>query len=296
MEHDHQPSKTEGKSGSPPVRKNASRHLPSSVGALFDLQHAAGNRAVAKMLTASPNRVDAQRMALNRPAAEPISPITVQRDEFDAALKDQMDTSKLDFKTLAKGLIDRVNAAPDASDKEGGSTTEVEGDDSAEKGKTDTALPEPTKIPTQDDLDKREKALKERQRKLDHTPTAEEQKLLDKKAQLDALEQEMKDDAALKAREKKLLPKKKLTPFQEQKTKELDKLEQHQKDTKALEDREKKLKHQLDPAQEKKKEELDDLEEQQKDAEALKQWNKKRAKWRTPAGTSMKDLMKGRTF
>jgi hypothetical protein len=262
--------------------------VPSNATALFDLQQAAGNRAVAQMLIGP-------RTAHSSPATRPISPISVQRHDFDDALSAQMDASKLDYKALAKGLIERVNSPSDGSDKDTSKTDGEEGaTDAKVKGKADTALLEPTKIPDEVELKKRAADLKERQEKLDYKPTAEEQGRLDEKARLDALEQEMKDDAALKAREKKLnTPAKTMTSAEKKKTEELDALEQSQKETKALEDREKKLKQKLSPEQQKKKDELDDLDDEKKDAEALKEWNRKRSKVKLPAGKSMNDLLKG---
>jgi DNA repair exonuclease SbcCD ATPase subunit len=186
----------------------------------------------------------------------------------------------LDYKALAKGLIEKLNAPSDGSDKDAAKTEGEGATDGKAKGKVDTALPEPTKIPDEGELKKRAEDLKERQKKLDYKPTAEEQGRL----------AEMKDDAALKAREKKLKTPAKATSDAEKK---LDALEQEQKETKALEDREKKLKQTLSPEQQKKKDELDDLDDEKKDAEALKDWNRKRSKIKAPAGKAMKDLLKG---
>jgi hypothetical protein len=116
-------------------------------------------------------------MALDRSAAGPISPITVQRDEFDAALSRATDQSKLDFNELATALVttaDKLKHGSEDSDKVGASGTD--------KAATTTA------------------ALKARENKALHKLTPEEQAEKDK---VEDLEQQQKDAEAMHQWERK---------------------------------------------------------------------------------------------
>jgi hypothetical protein len=281
MEHENHVSKTEEKSGPAPARRDSPTPASSRSGLILDLQRAAGNRAVARMLTTATGGVSGPT------AAGPIVPINVQRDEFDAAVKKEMDPSKLDFNKLAKALVgsaDNLLKSPDASVKQ----------DSEKKGATadsqTSGTSDITKIPTKEELDKREEALT-------HEPTAEEQELLSRKERLDELQdfKSRKDKLHLTKGQQAALDK------ATDKNAALDELADQQKDETDLKARERELR--LTPEQKQalsvapnRKDAIADLEQKKKDDEERKQYMKKLNTPMNPGNKSMKELMGGRSL
>ena len=96
MAHDHAVSKTEGKSAGVPGRGKAGSHLRSGARSVLNLQNAAGNRAVARMLTEPASDVS---------ATAAVAPVSVQRDELVDALKREMGGQEVDFRQLAQTLL-----------------------------------------------------------------------------------------------------------------------------------------------------------------------------------------------
>jgi hypothetical protein len=157
MQHDHQVSKARGKAAGPATRREASTQLSAAARAVVDLQHAAGNRAVAKMLSGSAR-------GAHGPQADrgPISPISLQRDPLDDALKHEMDGRDVDYLKLAHALVtgaDTLIAGAGTSSQETG--TAANGTGTALGGKSATL---PTKTEEQRAAEKRTKELAEMKR------------------------------------------------------------------------------------------------------------------------------------
>ena len=105
MERGHDVSKAAEKSGSPPLRRNATPPISSGASAVLNLQRAAGNQAVARMLAG-------QSAGGLRP------PITVQRETWEEAVKKAMEGQYVDLDDFAQKLVTKMKE-PAASSKQG---------------------------------------------------------------------------------------------------------------------------------------------------------------------------------
>lgn len=184
MEHDHQSSKAEEKAAGPQVRKKTASPVPSSARAVFDLQRAAGNRAVAKMLKSPSGRPTVQRT--------PPAPVNVQRDltpsfesQLELAVKDV--GSEFDMKPFAESLVKLAGKSKGGA----GGTSSIGSGGKSKSGERLSA----------DDIAKRQKALDDKR-----TPEARQKaKLLkDKQDTLEAGEDRFKNEDKLRDAEQSL--------------------------------------------------------------------------------------------
>jgi hypothetical protein len=265
MAHDHEVSKTgktEGKATGAPARGKAGSHLRSNVRSVLDLQNAAGNRAVARMLTAPASAISAGRAGRDSSATAPIAPVTVQRDELVDALKREMGGEEVNFRQLAQTLLRRSETLAK------GPMTPVKENELAVKDKeagttatTTTAMKLRTAGLAGAGLLPMEELLK-REKELRRPVTREEKAARDKQEEL--LEVEKRQDKADELRVRETTLRRKLTP--------------------------------AEIAARDKKDELDDLEKEQKDAEELRQFERKRKKPLNPNNLTMNQLLGGRKF
>src|SRR5262249_45406209 len=101
MQQDHVESRAEEKSGSGPARAKTVSELTSQARTVLNLQHAAGNRAMARFLAPPARAVPVQRAAL--------SPVAVQRDELTDAIREVISEDdggeEVVFPALAQTLV-----------------------------------------------------------------------------------------------------------------------------------------------------------------------------------------------
>ncbi len=288
MAHDHAVSKTEAKSAGAP-RGKAGPQLPSGARSVLDLQNAAGNRAVARMLTAPPSRVSVPGAGRDASASAAVAPVSVQRDELVDALKREMGGQEVDFRQLAQTLLRgsetlaKGTTTPPkdnklaAKEKEAGTTATI-----TTGTKLRTAGLAGAGLLTVEELRKRERQLR-------RPLTTRELAARAKHEELEEVEQQQDKADELRQREAKL--RRGRTPREianEKKKAELDAFE-----------RERELRRELTPAEiaaRDKKDELDDLEQKKKDDEELRQFERKRKKPLNPQNLTMNQLLGGRKF
>jgi hypothetical protein len=197
-------SKAPEKSGSPPIRRNAVPAVSSGAGAILNLQRAAGNQAVAKMLTGPASGLNVQATRVQSPAADLAPPVNVQREWFEGAIDPLLKNQGMTPQEFAQKLIDKMNE----------SSASVGGTDSGQKKLTGTATTTTTAtptIPTQAALDKRKKQLDDQEKILTGKGlSADEQKLVDQSKELDLRQKKLQGEQDLKERKEKLT--KKLSP------------------------------------------------------------------------------------
>jgi hypothetical protein len=278
MERVHDVSDQAKKAEGATLRRSAGPQVRPGAGALLNLQRAAGNQAVARMLAASTN--DTQ------PAANDLAPpITVQRqDQLEGFIKTAMAGDYVDMKDFAEKLVLKLKE-PSAAAKSTASAT-LKGTEDATKA--EAANLASLNIPTKE-------ALAARKQELD----ADKAKLLRQariaKGLLTPEERERQAQAKeLKRLEEELRLKRRPLEIQE----ELRLRQQKLKDgEKAYEDRLNKLQQTLtEPEVElrNKNEELDVLEQQKKkkeEQEALGRERKTQARLLNPKGKSLSGLL-----
>jgi hypothetical protein len=171
MQQDHVESRAEEKSAGAPARAKASPDLTSQARAVLNLQHTAGNRAMARILAPSAQPVPLQRAA--------VSPVTVQRDELLDELRKAYGSSEdLPLERLAHMIVaplrgsDRqpVEGSEKASDTAKTKKKESDPTKLAEKAKksADAELLSSDELANKrTSLEEKEKALRERPEALD---------------------------------------------------------------------------------------------------------------------------------
>ncbi len=221
MERAHDGSKPEEKAKTPLIQAQPTTHVASDARRVLGLQRSAGNRAVTQMLASGgkgvrtrPPTVDAARGAAG-------SPITVQRDMLDKALSDALPGTKIDeswFRDFAQRLVAKVSE-PAGSGKQSTTTK-----------KTTIAGAATAKVPTEKEVEDREKELthqltpdeitrqlktkqldlvEERKKindritKLQQGPTEEEAKLEAQSDELDVLEEQKQKEKDLEQLKRK---------------------------------------------------------------------------------------------
>ncbi len=319
MDHAHDGRRTADKESAPPARKNVPKRAPSGAGGMLDLQRAAGNRAVTKMLTGPTVRRAAPRRVQD-PSSQPSIPVSLQRDKLDAAIEYVSGTVNFDYRSFAQkilappttptsqGLTQRpvtpiqrpsgqagtatqagtVGATPEAVDWSIPSAEDLAARERRLKG---TLSPkEKARVAKKEELDlleatkNREKSLEERAKKLKLGESDEERALREREEDLTRQEEEQK----LEEREKKV---KHIETPEERSRREREEEVSRQEALKSqkaeLEKRERELKHELTPEEKDlraKKQELDDLEADRKadqdKAEETRQTRRKAAKAR----------------
>jgi hypothetical protein len=274
MEHDHTASKGERKSAAPSVRKDAASHVPSDARAVFDLQQAAGNRAVAKMLTGLGGGAKVQRSPTDPPASRSsLVPVTVQRHGFDTALGDVTDKSALDgdyLKSLATALV-KVTQRPSTKEDTPGDKAEKKKTKEEAKDPTSTTEPVNLETPSRKNLDKRKETLRQATSKEGMDLKREDRELAAQEKR--AAEQE-KLRMLQEKKDKRARPKtedEKNADMEEETTRsqtaKLEAEEKEQTEAEALRKREQDVTTELSPqakANKAKKEELDKLETEKK--------------------------------
>jgi hypothetical protein len=236
MPHDHAVSQTGAKSAGSAARGKASSSQSAKVRAVLRLQNAAGNRAVAGILTDPATSMSVQRTALD--------PVSVQREDFLEILNAERGDQQLNLHELARAVIRLTRNAPSeqsvepkkasAPEKAANETTATkakakEGEKAAPVAAGTTAQPTTmAELRLREKLAKGEKLTPEEQTLKDKKD--EEEALGKKRVEVEALEKEK----ALRERRRKL--REGLTP-EERSAKDLEEREK-QVD---FEEREKKL-------------------------------------------------------
>ena len=105
MQHDHESSKADGASGGQKASRRPEVFLPSNARAVYQLQRAAGNRAVAQMLSAPSPGTSEEAEEVDLAAELGPGPVSVQRDELVDAVKTEMEGRNVDFRLLARALL-----------------------------------------------------------------------------------------------------------------------------------------------------------------------------------------------
>jgi hypothetical protein len=212
MEHAHEGSKAAEKSAGRPPRRNPASPVSAGPGALLNLQRAAGNQAVARMLTSSASGLNGHVAGREPPATGSMAPITVQRNKLDEAIEEVEKSygHHVDFLEFARTLHAKVNEpvrSPEATvsgQKTPTGTTATIGTAAATTTATPAALTR-TKIPTTEELNKRSDMLMEQRRILTGKNLTDEQKKnLRQKENLDYLEKELAEKQELKKQQKEL--------------------------------------------------------------------------------------------
>jgi hypothetical protein len=302
MEHAHEASKAAEKSEGRPPRRNPATPVSAGAGALLNLQRAAGNQAVARMLTSSASGLKRHVAGQEGPATGSVPPITVQRNKLDSAIEEVQKGENVDFMEFARTLIAKMKEpvrSSDATDSGQKKLTGTTGTGAATTTATAATLT-PTKIPTTEELNKRSNMLKEQRRILSGEDLTDEQKKnLRRKENLDRLEKELAEKQELKNQQKDLKERayklgKGESPEEikvRMEKERLDLLERRKKFQKQLSPEEKKIRNQ--------NEELEVLEQEKKDKEEKESTTRKRAimaRRLNPKKKSLSQLLGGRSL
>jgi hypothetical protein len=208
VEHAHDVSKAAEKSGGPPIRKNAVPAVSSGAGAILNLQRAAGNQAVAKMLKGPASALNAGAAGPESPATRAAAPITVQREWLDTAIEDALKGQGQDLypKEFAQKLVAKINEPTPSSG--GADSGQKKGTGVTGTTATGATIAAKTKIPTQKELDDKKKQLDEQEQILTGKGlTADQKKLLDESKELDLRQAKLREEQDLAERKKNLTEK-----------------------------------------------------------------------------------------
>jgi hypothetical protein len=312
MQQEHAESKAEEKSPGAPARGKTNSEAASQARAVLNLQHAAGNRATARILGAPAGGATVQRTAA-------LGAVSVQRDEWTDALKKELGTSRvIDFEALAKTLVrahkesagGKLKAVTDKSNEKSGEVTGTK-PEKAESGKVEAGTKAPisktslvkekaslrareTRFQRGPSKLEKEKADLERQgkklelRELRRGPSKEETELRDLNEQVEALKAEQAQSESLRVREAKLRHRPTAAEkANEAKKAELDRLERRQQ----LDELKRKMAGRLTP-EEQADRDLDEQFEQLKKHQELAEFERQR-KPLNPRGKSLSELKKG---
>ena len=130
MQQDHVESRAEENSGRAPARAKASPDLNPQARAVLNLQHTAGNRAMARILAPPAKGVPVQRAAF--------SPVTVQRDELMDAIRTAYGQGEvLPVEKLARAIVGSLRASDRESGEEPEKRSDTEKPKKEETGQTE---------------------------------------------------------------------------------------------------------------------------------------------------------------